>query len=651
MSYQIGRYTVINPFLGGGGQAHLVEAEADGQRYALKLLTASPDDAEAFARFGLEAEILKTIDHPHIVRYVDHGVDGETRYIAMPKLPGRNLRFELAERRRLDVLRAASIARQIATALQVFHQLGAVHRDVKPENVQLDDGSDHVWLLDAGYARYVKKTRITDPNGRPPGTEGYRAPETLQGYDYKQSDFFSLGLLLYEMIAGRHPYGHQDPDRGHRVVPIRQVVPECPAFLGNAVEFLLAWDVKDRPQNAAEVLSLLDDPARGFRIVRRTHLPWAAEGVLPLLFRVNDANLTGLRRAAEASVRPDAYISTGSGSASLAAAAASADAKRDLIVDPELHQVAYTGFEEVPGFASIVFSDHDDRPLTVDDLHDPGAVQALARLSLDAEAELSATVKLVPTFLTRDTAPEGWLGCNSALLDECVDVLPPHEPFAVRVLTSLEAAPTVASRQRLADAIGRHSPDLFLVTLDGLGPNASSEQLLRALELVQPLRRIARCVICDAGAFAPFWFAFDLGVSVDLVAESSLVTRPNSWAPARFEFPSILGSLRLDDAEKLATGGVPEVECPCFACRSANNLSERLESAAAHNAAMASRERANASAIALSLRQASLRSRLELAQAREGAAAIGHWERRVQRLSAMAAAVESADARLAAQAA
>src|SRR5205823_10025432 len=120
-----------------------------------------------------------------------------------------NLRIELQERRRLDPIRAATIARQVTIALQVFHQLGAVHRDVKPENVQLDGASDHVWLLDAGYARYVKKTRITNPDGRPPGTEGYRAPETLHRYTYKQSDFYSLGMLLYEMITGHHPFDHR----------------------------------------------------------------------------------------------------------------------------------------------------------------------------------------------------------------------------------------------------------------------------------------------------------------------------------------------------------------------------------------------------------------------------------------------------------
>jgi serine/threonine protein kinase, bacterial len=306
----IGPYRVINPYLGRGGQALLVEAERNGKSYVLKLLN-DPHDPEASARFEQEISLLEAVTHPNIVRYVDDGVYEQTRYIALEKLAGYNLRFALADVRRFDPVVAADIGRQVTRALQVFHQLGAVHRDVKPENVQIDMSSGQVWLLDFGYARHVKRTRISNPGGDPPGTDGYRAPEMLQGYAYKQSDFFSLGVVLYELMSGRHPYGGDDPTRAHRVVPVNQLLPGCPKFLVNAIGFLLAWDVRNRPQTAAEVLDLLEDPLRGFRMIKKNTRSWMAPGILPVLFRLDAQSVSPLEQAEVNDVRPDAYLGAG----------------------------------------------------------------------------------------------------------------------------------------------------------------------------------------------------------------------------------------------------------------------------------------------------------------------------------------------------
>src|SRR5262249_16957515 len=150
----------------------------------------------------------------------------------------------------------------------------------------LDAASDHVWLLDAGHARYVKKTRITRPGWEVVGTEGYRAPESLDGYDYKQSDFYALGLVLFEMLAGRHPFDHRDPDRRPGIPDIRLEIDDCPKYLAYATSFLLSPEVGNRPQAAAEVMDLLEDPNRGLRLMARRQLPWARTGMTPLLFHL-----------------------------------------------------------------------------------------------------------------------------------------------------------------------------------------------------------------------------------------------------------------------------------------------------------------------------------------------------------------------------
>jgi hypothetical protein len=272
----------------------------------------------------------------------------------------------------------------------------------------------------------------------------------------------------------------------------------------------------------------------------------------------------------------------------------------------------------------------------------------VARLALDAQASLGGTVPLVPGYVITDSSPEGWLGTNAGLLDAFIDALPAQSPFATRILASLEAISGVLGRKRFLEAVGRHHGSLFLLSFEGLGPNASAEQLLRALEVATLLRDQGACVVCDGGAYAALWFTHGLGVCVDLVAEAELSTRPHTWAGQRFDFPSLLTSLRLEDAERMLTlGQVTEASCSCFACSSATSVAERLELAAAHNAAMVFTERAYFAAVPTARRPQELKARLAVAQEAESRHRIGGWQARLVRLQFLRDALDRAPARLA----
>jgi serine/threonine protein kinase len=207
----VGGFRLIGK-IGYGGFADVYEAERGGQRYALKLFRNDLADSIDAERYRREVKTLQ-IEHSNLVRYIDSGelavAGGERQWLAMELLDGRTLKTELrATGGALPIARVREIARQAALGLSALHEHGAVHRDLKPGNVHLgDDGV--VKLLDFGVVSLLDTTTITVA-GRVPGTLAYAAPEQLRGECGVSIDLYALGVVLYEMLAGRRPHCGDD---------------------------------------------------------------------------------------------------------------------------------------------------------------------------------------------------------------------------------------------------------------------------------------------------------------------------------------------------------------------------------------------------------------------------------------------------------
>lgn len=207
----IGHYTV-DEFLGAGGMGEVYRAhDARLDRpAALKLIRGgAASDAEAVDRLLAEAVLASSLNHPNIITIYDTGVSGADRFVAMELVQGTTLRELVA--RGLGLEPALDIIRQISEALAVAHAAGIVHRDVKPENVMVrPDG--YVKVLDFGLARMqaALASSPTLPGSQPGlivGTLAYMSPEQARGEPATASaDVFSLGVLMYEVLAARHPF-------------------------------------------------------------------------------------------------------------------------------------------------------------------------------------------------------------------------------------------------------------------------------------------------------------------------------------------------------------------------------------------------------------------------------------------------------------
>ena len=200
---------------GGMGAVYLGEHVKMGRKSAIKVMASSmAHDPDAVARFNREASNASKISHPNVCQIFDFGETSDGLiYLAMEFIEGQALKDLIEEEGALPAPRAAHILRQSADALQAAHDLGIVHRDIKPDNimvVQGKDGSDIVKVVDFGIARAVggdEAGQKVTKTGLVVGTPEYMSPEQLSGDKLDgRSDIYSLGLVLYRMLTGTLPF-------------------------------------------------------------------------------------------------------------------------------------------------------------------------------------------------------------------------------------------------------------------------------------------------------------------------------------------------------------------------------------------------------------------------------------------------------------
>ncbi len=197
--------------IGAGGmtEVYLALREEDGLPVVLKVLDASGKAAsEHLSRFIQEYTLLSRISHPHVIRIYDQGFTDDHAYIAMEYFQRGDLRAELDAG--MSQQRVVTVVTEVAQALAVIHERGIIHRDLKPENIMLrDDGSTA--LADFGIAKSLLQAENLDltqtRHGDVVGTPYYLSPEQASGRQITpQSDLYSLGVMMWEMLAGRRPY-------------------------------------------------------------------------------------------------------------------------------------------------------------------------------------------------------------------------------------------------------------------------------------------------------------------------------------------------------------------------------------------------------------------------------------------------------------
>jgi serine/threonine-protein kinase len=261
-----GRYR-LEARIGSGGMSTVYRAldETLQRKVAIKLMNREvTSDSDELERFRREARAVAQLSHPHIVGVIDAGEDEGRPYIVFEYVEGETLKERIRRAGRLPIPEAVAYAIEIARALGCAHEHHIVHRDVKPQNVLIDEeGSAKV--TDFGIARSLNEDGLT-ADGRVLGTTDYVSPEQALGRPVTgQSDLYSLGIALYEMITGEVPFTGENQIAvamkhvREQLPDVQAKRPEVSAALAAVVDNATAKQLESRYRDARELIADLED--------------------------------------------------------------------------------------------------------------------------------------------------------------------------------------------------------------------------------------------------------------------------------------------------------------------------------------------------------------------------------------------------------
>jgi TolB-like protein/tetratricopeptide (TPR) repeat protein/tRNA A-37 threonylcarbamoyl transferase component Bud32 len=460
---------LIEREIGRGGMATVYLAEDLKHQRMVALKVLHPELAVALGprRFHREITIAAQLQHPNILPLLDSGDEpGGFLWFAMPYVEGESLRSRIVREHQLPLPVALQIARDVAAALEYAHQRGVIHRDVKPENILLSaDG--HTLLADFGVARDAinfadtsAERRITE-TGVSVGTLEYMSPEQTAGQrDVDgRTDVYSLGCVLYEMLAGEPPFTGATPQAlvarrlVERPLPLRAVRDRIPASVERAVEVALARTPADRFGSAREFAEALESAARDApgAATRRT-IGWrsvvaggAIAAALVLAFAWTRSR-TPPDAAAPARLAVLPFENVGDSTAAYLASGI-ADAIRTKLSG--LSKLEVIGRASSSHYKSNYKNDTTQAQVTAGELNAPylliGRVHSAAPIHIDAELE-HVVPGAAPTTVWR-----------SNIDSSATDIFQQESDIATKVADAVGVVPSASEAQTLSDQPTRNA--------------------------------------------------------------------------------------------------------------------------------------------------------------------------------------------------
>ena len=265
---RLGDYRVLD-VLGVGGMGIVFRAEDPKLKRTVALKAMKPANAaskSAKDRFVREAQSAASISHDNIVHIYQVGEDRSIPFIAMQFLPGESLLSRLKREKRIEQPELLRIGREVAEGLAAAHEHGLIHRDIKPDNIWIEEKTHRAKILDFGLVRSASDEAGLTQSGMVLGTPRYMSPEQAQGEEVDhRGDLFSLGSVLYHLAGGKPPFGGKNVTTTLMAVaeanptPVETLCPELHPDFVKLIGRLLSKNCEQRPQSAKEVVKSISE--------------------------------------------------------------------------------------------------------------------------------------------------------------------------------------------------------------------------------------------------------------------------------------------------------------------------------------------------------------------------------------------------------
>lgn len=575
--------------IGRGSFGAVYRATKEGTEYAIKVIRVDTLKPEAQKRLDAEIKAIRKVQHPNVVKLHEHGsyVDNafEYVYIVMGLVPGKTLAHFVGEASEEEAKR---ILKSVLSTLDSVHKNSVIHRDLKPDNIMIRSDGTPV-ILDLGLAKLVDYTSITQ-TGEVLGTYQYMSPEQISDSKNidERSDYFSLGVIMYELVTGVSPYDATNlPELVNQVT---SRVPKNPTLINsdlsnsfeNAILKMLEKDPHRRYQTAKDITSAID----GEQVIAERKLDISPRFYLRMNHNdrglVQESHTDGI---VERVIYPASYFKRNH---------PTVESLRKLpglvfATDPGTNRLTYSSFSKTKGVLGLPYSSGSAvSPLSVDDFYSLNQIQDFVKKVLDYQKENGVDELGAPFFYAR-TPDDPWYEMNIKLTHESIAYRNsnyPDLPIWTGLCMNVDGWHQKKEKSRILNDYVRMETDGYMVYGDPISKTSNLPQMYHYSDLLLTLQSSsgAPVIASRVNGIGLVLIAFGLSgmsagaASLDNFNENILSSTGEGYTnDPRYYVPGLLSMIALPESADTkiqaiqSTSLADALRCDCRYCESINS--------------------------------------------------------------------------------